>query len=50
VKVYLSYGFAEQGEILALIGSSGFLEIAQRGGNAAALCRAEENMEIEIFF
>ncbi len=50
VKVYPSYGFAEQGEILALIGSSGFLEIAQRGGNAAALCRAEENMEIEIFF
>lgn len=50
VKVYPSYGFAEQGEMLALISSSGFLEIARRGGNAASLCRAEENMEIEIFF
>ena len=50
VKLYPSYGYAEKGEILATIGSSGFLEIAKREGNAAKYFSAKEDMEIEIFF
>lgn len=34
-KLYKSYGETEEGTILALIGSSGYLEAAVNGGNAA---------------
>ncbi len=50
IKLYPSYGYAKKGEILAVIGSSGFLEIARREGNAAKYFDAKEDMKIEMFF
>ncbi len=50
VKLYPSYGYAEKEEILATVGSSGFLEIARREGNASKYFGAKQDMKIEIFF
>lgn len=50
VRTYPSYGFAEKGEIHAVIGSSGFLQIAKREGNAAEYFGAREEKAIEILF
>ena len=50
IKTYPSYGFAEKGEIISVMGSSGFLEIAMREGSAAKYFGAHEKRTIEIFF
>lgn len=50
VRLYPSYGYAGKGEILATIGSSGFLEIARREGDASKYFSAKQDMKIEIFF
>ena len=50
VRLYPSYGYAKKGEILATIGSSGFLEIARREGDASKYFSAKQDMKIEIFF
>lgn len=50
LELYPSYGYVEKGKILAVISSSGFLEIAKREGNASKFLNARENDTIEIFF
>ena len=50
IETYPSYGFAEKEEIISVIGSSGFLEIAMREGSAAKYFGAHEKRTIEIFF
>lgn len=48
VELHPSYGYVEEGEILAVIGSAGYLEIAIRNGNAASYFNAKQDDEIEI--
>lgn len=43
-----SYGFCEKGEMLVLIGSHGFLEIAVNQGNAARLLNLEQGNRVVI--
>jgi len=50
VKLYPAYGYGERNEIMAVISSSGFLEISRREGNAAKYFSAKQDMPIEIFF
>lgn len=50
IKIYPSYGYAMEGEIIGVIGSSGFFEIAMNKGNASQYFKAKENEELEIFF
>ncbi len=45
-----TYGLARQGEVLALVGSHGFLEIAVNGGSAARLLGCGEGDRVEISF
>ncbi|GAI18108.1 unnamed protein product, partial [marine sediment metagenome] len=40
--------YAEGEELLALIGSGGYLEIAVKGGNASAILDAEVGNEIRV--
>ncbi len=49
VKLLPSYGYATKKEILAVISSSGFLEIARREGSAAEYFNAKEDKPVEIF-
>ena len=49
VKLLPSYGYATKKEILAVISSSGFLEIARREGSAAEYFNAKEDKSVEIF-
>ncbi len=49
VNLYPSYGYAEKGEIIAVISSCDFLEIAKREGNASRYFNAKEDGTIEIF-
>ncbi|MFB0559194.1 MAG: S-adenosyl-l-methionine hydroxide adenosyltransferase family protein [Dehalococcoidales bacterium] len=44
----LSRTYAEGGELLALIGSSGYLEISLKGGSAHALLNADVGNEVRI--
>ncbi len=44
----LSHTYAEGRELLALIGSSGYLEVSLRGGNASAFLDAEVGSEVRI--
>jgi S-adenosyl-L-methionine hydrolase (adenosine-forming) len=48
-SLHRTYGEAAAGEILALIGSHGYLEIACAGGSAAARLKAEPGQPLEIF-
>ncbi len=50
VKLYPAYGYGERNEIMAVISSTGFLEISRREGNAAKYFSAKQDMPIEIFF
>ena len=50
VRLLPSYGHGEKNEIMAIIGSSGFMEIARREENASRYFNAREGMAIEIFF
>lgn len=43
-----TYGFAGEGQLLALIGSHGFLEIAVNGGSAAKMLKIQCGDEIRI--
>lgn len=45
-----TYGEAAPGEVIALIGSSGFLEVAQRDGSAARRLDAEPGTAIRVMF
>jgi hypothetical protein len=45
-----SYGYVKKREILATIGSSGFLEISVNQGNAAKKLSAKEDKTVEITF
>lgn len=45
-----TYGEGEQGELVALLGSSGYLEVAVRGGNAAEHLRVKVGDEIHVQF
>lgn len=49
VKIYPSYGYANEGEIIGVVSSSSFLEIAARNGNAASLLGVKAGDAIEIF-
>ncbi|RLF50313.1 MAG: hypothetical protein DRN11_04860 [Thermoplasmata archaeon] len=49
VNLYPSYGYARKKEILAVVSSSGFIEIARREGNAAEYFNAKEDKLVEIF-
>ncbi|MCD6513120.1 MAG: SAM-dependent chlorinase/fluorinase [Thermoplasmata archaeon] len=49
VRIYPSYGYAKEDELIGLRSSSGFLEIAVRNGNAASLLGVKGGEEIEIF-
>ncbi len=49
VKLLPSYGYASKKEILAVISSAGFLEIARREGSAAEYFNAKEDKSVEIF-
>jgi S-adenosylmethionine hydrolase len=44
-----SYGFFEEGDPLALIGSHGYLEIAVNMGSAARMFCKKQGDEIKIF-
>ena len=44
----LSHTYAEGGELLALIGSSGYLEVSLKGGSACAFLDAEVGDEVRI--
>jgi S-adenosylmethionine hydrolase len=46
----LSYGYVEPKQILATIGSSNYLEIAQNQGNAAQKLKISENMPVSVSF
>ncbi len=50
VKLYPSYGYGKKDEIMAVVSSSGFLEISRREGDASKYFGAKEDMPIEIFF
>ncbi|HEC76803.1 MAG TPA: hypothetical protein ENI33_06055 [Thermoplasmatales archaeon] len=50
IKIYPSYGYAEEREIIGVIGSSGFLEVAMNKGNASQYFKAKEGERLEIFF
>jgi hypothetical protein len=45
-----AYGEAAPGELIVLIGSSGYLEVAQRDGNAARRLGAEPGTAVRIMF
>lgn len=48
VRMYPSYGYAREGEILAVTSSSGFLEIAIRNGNAGEYFGAKAGDKIIV--
>jgi hypothetical protein len=48
LPVVRSYGFALEGEPLAMVGSSGFLEIAVNKGNAASRFQATEDASVAV--
>lgn len=48
--VHPTYGAAEPGEPLLLFGSSGFLEVAVRDGNAADLLDIRKGMPVNVVF
>ena len=43
-----SYGHSQPGELVALVDSEGFLEIAQVNGNAAATLSAHIDDQVEV--
>jgi S-adenosylmethionine hydrolase len=45
-----SYARGREGELLALFGSSGYLEIAMRNGNAAAVLQAGSGTPVVAVF
>jgi S-adenosylmethionine hydrolase len=45
-----SYGHAKPGELVALVDSDGFLEIAQVNGNAAKTLGAQSDDPVEVVF
>lgn len=48
VRVVRTYGEAAPGELVALVGSSGFVEIAVRDGHAAARLRLSRGQAVEL--
>jgi hypothetical protein len=48
VRVVRTYGEAAPGELVALLGSSGFVEIAVRDGHAAARLRLSRGQAVEL--
>ncbi len=48
VRVVSTYADAEAGELVALAGSSGYVELAVRNGSAAARCRARRSDRIQL--
>jgi S-adenosylmethionine hydrolase len=48
IKFVESYGFAEEGELVCLIGSSGFLEVAVNRGDAGKLLDVKSGAEVVI--
>ncbi len=48
VKFLKSYGYAEKGELLITVSSSGFLEISRRGGDACRMLEAEVGDTVEF--
>jgi len=48
IKFQRSYGFCEEGELLALIGSHGYLEIAVNRGNASVFFDKKQGDDISI--
>jgi S-adenosyl-L-methionine hydrolase (adenosine-forming) len=50
IKLVDSYGFVEKGELLATVGSSGFLEISVNQGNASILLKKERKDTITLDF
>ncbi len=49
VRVVRTYGDASPGELVALVGSSGFIELAVRDGNAARQCCLERGARVVLF-
>lgn len=47
-RVVSSYGYARAGELVAVAGSSGCVELAVREGSAAVLCRAARGDVVEL--
>jgi hypothetical protein len=43
-----TYGYAEEGELISLIGSEGYLEIAVNMGNAGRILNLEGGEEVEV--
>ncbi len=48
IKFVESYGFASEGELVCLIGSSGFLEVALNQGDAGKLLDVKSGAEVVI--
>ncbi len=48
IKFVKSYGFAEEGELMCLIGSSGFLEVAVNQGDAGKLLDVKSGEKVVI--
>ena len=49
VRVVRTYGEAEPGELVALVGSSGFIEIAVRDGSAAAVWKIARGQRAVLY-
>ncbi|MBI5286841.1 MAG: SAM-dependent chlorinase/fluorinase [Deltaproteobacteria bacterium] len=47
-RLFPTYGYARKGEIIALIGSSGLLEVAQREGNATEILNLKNGAPVTI--